>query len=1461
VLSIHPGHSVDYLTREVATGRENYYTGAVTEGEPPGRWYGAGAKLLGLSGLVDHQDMEALYEHFVDPRDANFRNRDAWTNASKLGHAGRAYKTAEELYAQYLDTEPYADAEWREQLRLLASKNERKNVAFYDVTFSVPKSVTVLHAAFEAQEVKVRTAGDAEGATAWAAHKQAVEDAIWAGNNAALDYLAEHAGYSRVGHHGGSAGRFTDAHDLTVASFFQHTSRTDDPQLHIHNATFARVQGNDGVWRTLDGRSLYLHRPAAGAVGERGMFEHLGRSMRVLAAMRPDGKSREVLGIDQAINDLLSTRRRAITPKTAELVRAFEARYGREPNALELDRLQRHATMVTRPRKSHDGETLEQRLDRIEHRLRAEINVGLDKVAADVLALAAQAVPRAQPFSPAAVIETALADVQARKASWTEADLARAINDALPDYLGGLDAADVHALIRGLTIEAIEQHCVSLTAEGPGTATLPDELRLSNGGAAYVRPGARLYATAEHTRSERALRSAAVERTAVAVRPELAAAYIDGLGEQGVELGVDQAAAVRGALTSAADVESLVGPAGTGKSFVVGVIAQAWQDSSLWNGQQRKAVGLAASQIATEVLADEGLAARNITRWLATQQRLAAGDACGDDSEWRLAAGDLVVVDESAMADTAQLAAIHRVTQDAGVKLLLTGDHYQLAAVGAAGGMDLVAGTGPSYELAEARRFNHAWERAASLRLREGDDSALQDYRKHGRIIDGGTIEQTERAAARAWLADMLVGKRSLLIVDTNEQADRISAQLRAELVRLGRVNEQGVPLNLQGTIAGVGDLVQARRNAWDLAGVFGNRRGPINREHYRVLETRDDGGLIVAPIIGRTSEGEQLGDRITLPGSYVVDHVALGYASTVHSAQGLTVDASHAVATGRTGRAALYVGLSRGREANTAYACTLAVPDEDAPTGAANQITRRDPLAVLATNDERAGVERAAIAEAEESSAEAGSLRAAAERFADVAELATVGRTATMLDRLVDDGVLSPTQRADLAADEGIVSLTRVLRQAEVAGHDPDRVLRDAIASRELGDARSLASVLHHRISDTVDLHPAGDRYVDWTPKVDDPVWRAHLNDLAAIADRRRSQLGHEVAESRPQWAIEAFGPPPEDPAARTAWVKRAAAIAAHRELTGHDDPDIALPGPPKPGHVEAYASWRSAWRELGRDEATRAEAEMSDGQLRMRVRAYEREKAWAPDYVAPELSGTLQAAQRHRTTAELRAAEAEREADARRRAELEREAGESGALADVLNQQAAQLEKADEIRALWYAHTAATRAAEQRARDELGARGVDPDHAEDTATAEQWLAAHRAEQAGEDQHRQITDEADLAEVVDQRDADLRSVEPRPSADAAETNLADIREQAAAQPKRPARTEHDWTRVPSANETADSISRAQRALSELEQRRRIDERRSNEEARARQLTQWHRDDQAVTHARKRDYGAALDRT
>jgi conjugative relaxase-like TrwC/TraI family protein len=1321
VLSIHPGHSVEYLTREVATGRENYYTGAVAEGEPPGRWSGAGAEQLGLTGLVDHQDMTALYERFLDPRDERFRDPEAWDEIATLGHAGRKYPTAAELYERSLNAEPYADAERREQLRLNAEKAERRNVAFLDATFSVQKSVTVLHAAFEAQEVKARRAGDEEAAAAWGAHRQAVEEAIWAGNKAALDYLAEKGGYSRVGHHGGAAGRFIDAHDWVIASFFQHTSRSNDPQLHIHNAILNRVLGTDGVWRTLDSKALHKWRGGAAAVGERTTEEHLARSLGIRLAARPDGKSREILGIRDQVLNLFSSRRRAITKATADLVRAFETRYEREPNPLEMDRLQRQATLATRPRKSHDGQTTEQRLDRMEAQLRDEIDTGLLQVATGVLNLAAQA-PEPERWSPRAVLEAALADVQQTKAAWTAADLTRAISNALPDRLGDLDGAQIAALLDHLTAEGLKL-ATPLIPDRPGADALPDELRLADGRSVYDASGARLYATPEHVHSERILAAGTSRRDAPTLTPEAVTAFLTRLRENGIELGPDQAAAIRGVLTSGASVESLVGPAGTGKSFVVGVLNHAWTDPAPWDGQRRKVVGLAASQIATNVLAEEGLTARNITRWLDTQARLADGSSHPDDLALRLGPGDLVVVDESAMADLAALTEIHRYVQAAGAKLLLTGDHRQLAAVGAAGGMQLAAETGLAYELSDARRFRHEWERAASLRLRDGDEVVLGEYFKHGRIIDGENLEHAQHLAAQAWLADTLIGKRSLLIVDTNEQAERLSAELRADLVRLGRVEEDGVPLGMQGTLAGVGDLIQARLNGWHLAGYEGNRRAPINRETYRVLATRDDGGLIVAPLLGRDQIGTDiLGDHLTLPGTYVNEHVTLGYACTVHAAQGLTVDTAHSVATHRTGHAALYVALTRGRERNTTYVATRFAP-EDAPTGTVNQVRHHDPRGLLAATFESDDPDLSALATAVEAEQDNQSIRTAAELFADAAELATAGRTSTWLDQLTADGILTPAQRSQLAAEDGATNLNRLLRRVEIAGHDPKSVLTEAITTRPLDDARQLSNVIHHRINETVSLDPVGDRFTDWTPTVDNPAYQTYLHHLARIADARRKELGEHLAEQQPQWAVEAFGPVPTDQTSRSAWEARAAAVAAHRELTGHDDEATALGAAPKAGQVEAYASWRAAWRALDRPDADRAEAEMSDGQLQLRIRAYQREEAWAPRYVANELGGSRQAADRHRQNATTRTAEAADTTDAERRAQLEQEATDAAALADLLDNRIAELETVDEARAMWWAHTASTRTAADRAAAELQDRRAADGRTDQQVTADEVL------------------------------------------------------------------------------------------------------------------------------------------
>jgi len=487
-----------------------------------------------------------------------------------------------------------------------------------------------------------------------------------------------------------------------------------------------------------------------------------------------------------------------------------------------------------------------------------------------------------------------------------------------------------------------------------------------------------------------------------------------------------------------------------------------------------------------------------------------------------------------------------------------------------------------------------------------------------------------------------------VLLVDDNAAAARLSGQLRTELVRLGQVDEHGVAL-AQGTVAGVGDLVQARWNGWDLAGVQGNRRGPINRETYKVTAVRDDGALDVTLHTGREPlgpDGQPIGQHLVLPAAYVAEHLALAYACTVHAAQGRTTDTSHAVITSWTSLAALYVALSRGREANTAHVATTSTI-EDPAQGRADQTVHRNPLSLLAgiLDDREPLASQSALAIAADSAARTESLHTPGELLADAAQIAATERTARWLDQLTAAGYLTADQRAKVAAEDGAASLARVLRRVEVAGLDARQVLVDAVTDRPLTGATNTTNVIAARITEghTRRFDPQGDTWADWVPRTDSPEWTAYLADLAAAADRRTTQLGRDTAAQPPAWAVEALGPVPTDDApARQDWERRAGIVAAHRELRGHHDEADALGRPPNAGQVEAYAAYRAAWTALGRPEVQQAEHEMSTGAHRARIRAWEREQAWAPRYVGNELAGTRQAAVHHHQTAQLRRAEA---------------------------------------------------------------------------------------------------------------------------------------------------------------------------------------------------------------------------
>ncbi len=83
------------------------------------------------------------------------------------------------------------------------------------------------------------------------------------------------------------------------------------------------------------------------------------------------------------------------------------------------------------------------------------------------------------------------------------------------------------------------------------------------------------------------------------------------------------------------------------------------------------------------------------------------------------------------------------------------------------------------------------------------------------------------------------------------------------------------------------------------------------------------------------------------MPAEYVAADVSLAYASTAHGAQGRTVDVGHVLLTPGMDRAGAYVGLTRGREGNTAWAVTMSASPDDP------QLTARGLLArALAERD-----------------------------------------------------------------------------------------------------------------------------------------------------------------------------------------------------------------------------------------------------------------------------------------------------------------------------------------------------------------------------------------------------------------------------------------------------------------------------------------------------------------------------
>lgn len=1215
VLTISAGTDPRYLTEQVAAGREGYYTDAVVTGEPPGVWWGSGAQQLGLEGVVDAELLSAVYSHGLDPRDPLARDRATWSTARRLGRPPRRYRRPAEIYAALISEYPDAGPETRERLRLEAAALARHPVTYEDVTYSVPKSLSVLWAGCEWRANRARALGDAEGETLWRVRASAIEEAVMAGARAALDYLQEQAGYARVGHHGGGAGRWLDAHQWVAAMFLQHDSRDRDPQVHVHCAVLNKQLCADGEWRALDTALLGVWLPAAAAISSRVTEAATMQDPRLGLRWetRADGVAREVVGVGEGVRDAFSQRRDAVVGAAAEAIREWERAHGRPAPNRVRSALTRACVVSTRPRKSHDGPTHPQRVREWAKRIRASI----DQDFQGVTEAAVTGVPMGAslPELPDDLVERALERLQAtsKTGRWTLAHAMLAVSDLLPPAVG--ETPELVAWLRAAA-EQVVAAGVRLTPEDE--PDLPAGLRLADGRSAYTRPGAIYYATPGTLRAERALREATTDVGAHTLDAQLVSAVAEEYARGGMPLGDDQLGVLRAITTTPHALQVLTAPAGAGKSTTLGALQRVYAKAG------RRVLGLATTQIAAQILTDEGLPASNIARWLARAPGVSRGD--------------VVVVDEASMTSTTDLDAIRRRCESVGATLLLVGDPRQLGPVEAGGVLGDLTQRAVTHSLRDVRRFTAPWEGLASLRLRDGHLDAVRAYTMRHRVHGAPTTEGAEVAAVRSWLADHLSGRDSLLITASNEDAAKLNARVRAMLVERGMVAEAGV-LTRDGTIAGVGDVVMARRNAWDLT-----QRGvaPINRATYRVVGVREDGGLEVTT---------RTGARLTLPGEYVRDHLTLGYASTVHAAQGRTLDTTHSLLPAWVSRESLYVALTRGRHANHIYMVTGVGEDARDPSDLLVEILTRgadapEPSA-LAYMDTEAEQARSALM---------------LDRLTTEVLDRVRGETLAEVSAAQGAGVLTPEQAQALRADKHLPTL--VWRAALRGGH-PRELIRRALHERDWDGVGDAGAVLRARIREHTTPGPATlTSCVDLIPTVwrDEPRWVR----LAGVGDARRAELTERVRETQPAW-LHALGERPTgDPEAATEWERRVGWVALTREITTHADAEVPLPAvthPEAPHHALLHTTAAADLPEPegALDQARATQQQTHDAQPE-------------PPYVGDELRLAHEREQRAHQRLWL-----ERHTD---RAKARREIGE-------LRGRITQLERATEARETWCRET----------------------------------------------------------------------------------------------------------------------------------------------------------------------------
>lgn len=775
------------------------------------------------------------------------------------------------------------------------SKAPQKAVAGYDLVFTPPKSVSI---AWGLGDEQLRRGIEA-------AHERAIQDVIC--------HLEKNVVMTRRGRNGV---RQIDIAGGVIGTKFRHwDSRAGDPNLHDHVVIANRVRGVDGQWSSIDGRMIYAHGVEASELYNARVQQYVTELTGLQFEARSlNGKQpvHEIVGIDDEMVRAFSSRRGEISAALEQVTAKFVEEHGYAPREKQLIQLAQQATLATRPAKEgvHSLEELHAEWVAQAHALREQgVDLPVEGALAEKLKAASaeyeqqvlQAKRQQAYESPVQEHAAAIvARLEESRSTWRRTH----VNAEVLRYGRDLGLNETQDSV---LLDSIREHLNAemLPLHAQSQRLTPREFMRADGTSQYQKINYELFTSERVLAAESAILDAATQQVIPASSLDVFEMEAEKrraeLALQGYTLPEGQERMAREFATSDKLLVVGIGAAGAGKTSSTRLAVNAIEASG------GRVVGMAPTAAAAAVMREEmGIEAETVDKILSDWKK---------GAPLNLRAGDVLLVDEAGMVSTPKFQQILQLAQERGALVRALGDYRQLSAVGSGGALRLVDREVGAAHLDELFRFKNPDEAAATLALREpplvGADTPFDWYKGQGRVVAGESDVMVEQVFT-AWRDDTTAGKQSIMIASTNETVGKLNDLAQAHAMERGHVHpEHGSVLLHNEARAHVGDVVVTRQNARRLT-VNSGQDFVKNGDLWRVSQVHDNGAMTVQHL--------EHGGKVTLPGSYVAASVELGYASTIHRAQGATVDTAHALVDSSTDRAGAYVALTRGRESNTLY-------------------------------------------------------------------------------------------------------------------------------------------------------------------------------------------------------------------------------------------------------------------------------------------------------------------------------------------------------------------------------------------------------------------------------------------------------------------------------------------------------------------------------------------------------------